>query len=270
MDAIAEVLAALPPTRTDLDAAKLDLDNEGVACLSNAIPHEDLKEACESAIELAERERADGTALTGPYPNDAPNQRIYGLVHKAPIWGRIATNTTLLQLVHHILGERVSLFAMQVHIVGKGGYMHMHIDQDYIKPSIPFPVIATALLMLDDFTEQNGATKVVPGSHVAQRWPDSDAKERAISVTGKAGTIAVYDGFLWHGTGVNETDQPRHALLASYCRPWLHKYENYSGVLDEKTYEAFSPELKALIGIHDNPMGIGGGLNTPHSGQWFL
>jgi ectoine hydroxylase-related dioxygenase (phytanoyl-CoA dioxygenase family) len=97
----------------------------------------------------------------------------------------------------------------------------------------PSPELQLAsVIALVDFTSDNGATRVVPGSH---RWPDRHLPMDQQSVPGAdqiavaempAGSAVVYTGGVIHGGGANRTTTPRRAVHLSYCLGWLRTEEN--------------------------------------------
>ena len=84
--------------------------------------------------------------------------------------------------------------------------------------------VCNTVWLLDDFTPDNGATRVVPGSHLwRQRPQDALADPMAphpqeVLVLGKAGSIAVMNSHTWHGGTANRTPAPRLAMHGFYCR----------------------------------------------------
>ena len=113
--------------------------------------------------------------------------------------------------------------------------------------SISPPVVVNILWMLDEFTESNGGTRVVPGSHFSGGQPDSTAK--SIAATGPAGTALLCDGRIWHGTGANNTDQPRRAVLTTFCTPQFRPQENYTVGTRQEVLDEASPDLLELLGF---------------------
>ena len=113
--------------------------------------------------------------------------------------------------------------------------MYLHSDQDYVPlPWPPFPLVANIIWMLDDFTEENGATRFIPGSHHEDHtgWTPDVMNRRSgetVAVGGRAGSLVCLDGRVLHQTGANATiGQLRHGIIAYYCQPWIRQQENAS------------------------------------------
>lgn len=115
----------------------------------------------------------------------------------------------------------------------------------------PHPELQLAsVVALVDFTRDNGATRVVPGSH---RWPDRSLppmEQVVVSVEPEqiayaemtAGSAVVYLGSTIHGGGANSTDVPRRGAHLSYCLGWLRTEEN--------NYLSIPPEYVASLPRH--------------------
>ena len=105
--------------------------------------------------------------------------------------------------------------------------------------------------MLDDFSEENGATRIVPGSHLKGRQPDHarDGDLPTIAATGPAGSAMVFDGRLWHGTGANTGNSRRMGLLTTFCGPQLRPQENFTVGTRQEVLDSASPDLLALLGF---------------------
>jgi ectoine hydroxylase-related dioxygenase (phytanoyl-CoA dioxygenase family) len=80
---------------------------------------------------------------------------------------------------------------------------------------------------LDDFTEDNGATQVIPDSHL---WSEDEQPQcdKAVTITMLAGSVLVFAGNLFHRGGANRSQAARRALTVQYCMPWLRQIENMS------------------------------------------
>jgi ectoine hydroxylase-related dioxygenase (phytanoyl-CoA dioxygenase family) len=122
--------------------------------------------------------------------------------------------------------------------------------------------------MLDDFTPDNGALRVVPGSHRSGRRPQEVLDDpRAphpdeVLVTGRAGDVVVMNSHLWHGGTANRTAGRRLALHAFYCRADKPQQQYQKALLRPETVARLSPEARALLALDDpdnDAMGAAGG-----------
>lgn len=209
------------------------------------------------------------------------NQRVFMLVNKGRCFRDLVVHPLVDDLVGHVLGEEFILSTLSGNIAIQGGArMGLHTDQwwmpqpvraeaayrraatitrnaaaEFIQPDtslgIAPPVVATALWMLTDFTADNGATEIVPGSHLSGAYPERKDQERygIIQAVGTAGTLLVFDGRLWHGTGANTAGPDRLGVLATFCAPQFRQQENQTLGLDRRLWPALSPQLKARLGF---------------------
>jgi len=112
-------------------------------------------------------------------------------------------------------------------------------------------LMAQLLVMLDDFTEENGATYLLSGSHRMRDKPADDVFFRdAARATGVAGSIVVFDSNLWHAAGVNRTSAPRRALTLAFTRPFIKQQLDYPRALGYDRGASFSPSLRQLLGYN--------------------
>jgi len=112
-------------------------------------------------------------------------------------------------------------------------------------------LMAQLLVMLDDFTEENGATFFLSGSHRLRDRPDDDLffrdAERAV---GAAGSIVMFDSNLWHAAGANRSDRARRALTLAFTRPFIKQQLDYPRALGYERGDALSPPLRQLLGYN--------------------
>jgi ectoine hydroxylase-related dioxygenase (phytanoyl-CoA dioxygenase family) len=239
---------SLPVPTPDLAQARLDLERHGFCILKDALS-DDLCSAIRSrVVEQAAGEAVLGMGLTdGEAPDryilgsgrgERANRRVWTLVNKGAVFQRLLTHPDVSALIGHLLGTPYLLASMQANFVAPGDDpLPLHSDQGWApRPWPPYPLTASAIWMLDDFTEDNGATSVIPQTHVEH--PDEDpgaAMARArlirrggIPVTGPRGSALVLDGRLVHRTGVNTTDETRLGILTYFCRPFIRPQENYT------------------------------------------
>jgi hypothetical protein len=113
------------------------------------------------------------------------------------------------------------------------------------------PVVVNAMWMISDYTEENGATRLVPRSHLSGAQPAPSVPHRVPTVPalGRAGTVILWDGRTWHSAGANASDEPRFGITTYYCGPQFRSLQNHTlGTKPEVLREA-SPELLALLGF---------------------
>ena len=93
-------------------------------------------------------------------------------------------------------------------------------------------LMAQLLVMLDDFTEENGATYFLSGSHRSPARPgDEEFFSAASRAVAPAGSTVVFDSNLWHAAGVNRSDRPRRALTLAFTRPFIKQQLDYPRAL---------------------------------------
>jgi len=99
-----------------------------------------------------------------------------------------------------------------------------HTDQAMVPTWIPFPVVVNCFYCLTDFTEANGSTSIVPGTHRIEALPDrSTTVEGAVAMDVPAGTAIVVEGRTWHASGINTNGELRASLMAYCCAPWVRQ-----------------------------------------------
>jgi ectoine hydroxylase-related dioxygenase (phytanoyl-CoA dioxygenase family) len=242
----------------DLDRARADLAEHGYCLVAGALNADRVSTLRTRIQELAEEEIESGTDYVH---ENGSNQRVWTLLNKGQMFVDLALDPMARQMMDHLLGFGFLLSNIDANMAGPGGQpMFLHADQSYV-PSPwpwPFPLVANIMWMLDDFHPDNGATRVVPASHLLGRGPEMTdmADPGTTAVEAPAGTALVFDGRLWHQTGANVTaDERRHGILAYYCRPFIRQQENWFVSLDPGVLES-NPQLRPLLG-YDNYLSLG-------------
>ena len=242
----------------DLDAVAARIERDGCAAVEGVLS----TAACGAARDALERqatiERENGIARRDNRFDDG--QRVYNLVQKSNHFSDIAQHPFALGVMERLLGPGFLLSNLTANIAlparpDRDPARNLHHDVGFIdvaaplpRPVPPFAIVGQIVWMLDDFTPENGATCIVPGSHLERRWPTPDDATRARPVVAPAGSALFFDGRLWHQTGTNTSDGPRHAVLAYYCVPWVRPQENWPAVLPPSFADAASPGLRQLLG----------------------
>jgi len=257
MSLAAVTKSALP----DLSRAKAELDAEGYCIVEDVLSRAEVQALKSRLVEQAEGERVRKVAfLDGGTAK--PNQRVWMLMNKGRVFRDLMLHPIVDSLMSHLLGPDYLLSSLTANIAGPGGEpMVLHTDQGYVGFWTPLPVVANIAWMLDDFREANGGTRLVPRSHLnREATPRSSSfapgqllntpkPEDTIAAEGKAGSILCFDGRVWHGTGANSTDRPRHALLSYHCRPFVRQQENFVLGLLPSIRESERAELLNRLGF---------------------
>jgi ectoine hydroxylase-related dioxygenase (phytanoyl-CoA dioxygenase family) len=133
------------------------------------------------------------------------------------------TNAALMAPFEAILGKGCIVYAYTSSSMPPGGTnysVRIHRDCPRLVPGYPTNMGAT--ILLDDFTEENGATWYLPRSHTLAAHPGEDAfRAGARRLVAPAGTVLFFDALLFHAGGHNRTDRWRHALTINMCRPFM-------------------------------------------------
>jgi len=185
-------------------------------------------------------------------------RRLANLVDKGEVFRRAIALPALLEYVRHVLGPDAkvsSLNARSADPLSDAG-QPLHVDMAAIPDERGYWVCNT-VWMLDDFTPENGATRLIPGSHTWGTRPQEVLEDpfaphpQEILLTGCAGTVAVMNAHLWHGGTANRTSKPRLAMHAFYCRRDKPQQQYQKQLLRPEVQAALSPKLRALLALYD-------------------
>jgi ectoine hydroxylase-related dioxygenase (phytanoyl-CoA dioxygenase family) len=237
----------LPPMRTSLDEAQADLEEYGVTRISEALNPTELAGLRTRVEEQAAAEKAAGISFQD---GGGTNQRVWNLVSKGHEFTDLLEHPIVTTLARRVLDGDYALSSHTANITGPGGTaMIPHSDQGYAPRDVPFPIAVNFIWMISDFTAENGATMVAPGSHRLQREPTVADMPSMVPGTGPAGSVMVFDARMWHGTGANVSrDQHRCGVLTYFCRPWVRPQENYTLSTVPEVLDEASPQLAQLLG----------------------
>ena len=193
-------------------------------------------------------------------------ERVYTLVARGKIFEDLAVEPRLMALLSRFLEGAFLLSATHAINLGPGETAQsIHVDDGFYRqprssPSVGYSVIGA----IDAFTQANGATEVIPGSHlwseeeVAERRKDTKALEALLApMEIPAGACFVFPGKLLHRGGANRTDKPRLAFTNQYCAGWARPQENFFLSVPKEIVRAMSPRAQALLGYELWPSFMG-------------
>jgi ectoine hydroxylase-related dioxygenase (phytanoyl-CoA dioxygenase family) len=200
-------------------------------------------------IRRLERELNIGTGQNG-FEGHATS-RVYNLLAHGPLYQQIPVQPTVLALMHHMLGDGCLISSLSSIAIGAGEIAQpIHADDQVMPLTKPHvATVANSMWALTDFTEANGATRIIPGTHTAAESPVYGQHYPSIPAEMTAGSILVWHGSLWHGGGANTTDSTRVGVAMNYCAGWVRQQENQQLGIPLDTVRNFSAELQELCGF---------------------
>jgi ectoine hydroxylase-related dioxygenase (phytanoyl-CoA dioxygenase family) len=191
--------------------------------------------------------------------------RVYALLAKVPAMAALVEHPRVLSLVDALLEPGYLLSAaLAINLLPGETAQAWHYDDGfYTLPRPRPPVSISTIWALDDFTAANGATEVVPGSHLwGAETVAGDGDARAVPVVMPAGSVVVFSGTLWHRGGANRSAWRRLCVSPQYCQPWARQQENMMLAVGRRALD-YSPRIRAMLGysIHPPFMGMVDGMH---------
>jgi ectoine hydroxylase-related dioxygenase (phytanoyl-CoA dioxygenase family) len=219
-------------------------------------------------------------------------QRVYNLPALGGVFADLVEHPRVLAICDAFLAPNYLLTAAQaINILPGEAAQAIHFDDGFYPFPRPRPPISLATIVaIDDFTAENGATEIIPGSHAwGAELPegvvsgDDFAQEttygRGVSgsenflmrttrpeaptpvslrpVVMPAGAVVVFLGTLWHRGGANRSAAPRLALSTQYCEPWARQQENFTLGVPRAVARGLSARVQELLGYNIHPPFMG-------------
>lgn len=216
ISSIEELLAALEVTGTTLSAGeKKQLDEAGYLIFPRLLAPKDLQEVREAIEALTEQEK------TEEGHREKGTRHIADLANKGAVFSQLFTHPKQIAAAYHVLQRD---FGVGIHArepLQGFGQQGLHADAMTRNADEPFSGLTT-IWALDDFSEENGGTRYVPGSHLwAGKMPKSlgqpnytHREQKQLVVP--AGTLFVFNAHLWHSGMTNQSRQRRRSVIAVY------------------------------------------------------
>ncbi len=205
------------------------LDQNGYLNLGKLLSDAQLAEVRQILNRLLqeEGEQAGAELMDSPYirhPKEAGADRLADLVNKDPVFDQFYTHPRVLAAVAQVVGTELKLSSLNYRAAKPGaGLQKLHVDwHESVEPGDY--KVCNSIWLLDDFSEENGATRLVPGTHLQSDLPQDilDDPEAAhpdqILIEAPAGTVVIFNSHAWHGGTTNRTDQHRRAVHSYFCR----------------------------------------------------
>jgi hypothetical protein len=236
------------PSESDLQK----LDEDGYLALPGLMPPDLLAALRRRIDELFETE---GAHAGGEFKQEPGARRLANLVNKGEIFEQAIVNPVVLECARRVLGPRFKLSSLNARSTNphSDADQPLHADSGAIADELGYSVF-NSIWLLDDFTPENGATRMVPGSHRWRRLPEPEfyAPHPAQQlVLGRAGDVVVMNAHMWHGGTANRTGAPRRAMHAYYTRFDQPQQQYQKRWLSLEVQSRLSEEARRILALDD-------------------
>ncbi|MCI0396829.1 MAG: phytanoyl-CoA dioxygenase family protein [Chloroflexi bacterium] len=233
------------------------LDEAGYVLLPAVLSGEEIEQLLAHLERLWQEE---GEAASSENYVEASARRLANLANKGDIFRAIYAHPLVLEAVAAVVGPDVRLSMLNARDARPfaEGRQPFHADTDSGgKPDDKGYYACTAVWMLDDFTPENGATRLIPGTHRSHQVPKEALADvfaphpEEIALTGRRGDVLIFNGHCWHAGGQNQTNGPRRAILAHYFRAGIPRRPDRRQHLDDSTRAGLAPRELEILGLDD-------------------
>ena len=257
------------------------INGKGYVVIPNLFSKEEIKEAKElidQNMEKLLKEAGKDSAVQGEYDNKKDGANLvqgkivlWSLIYKGKIFEKMAQKKRIVDVFKKILGNSVVLGSFAARTVNPGDKSQLpHVDYPYFdmhtmdkypqNMNFSFLMNCQSTIMIDDFTEDNGATALVPGSQKWGTYPKDTKRyfDECINVTGESGSAFLMTGACWHGSYESKKDSgDRRAILGQYLPGFVKPMEDWEKSSKfpggEDIKNNFSEDLKKLLFGYDYP-----------------
>jgi ectoine hydroxylase-related dioxygenase (phytanoyl-CoA dioxygenase family) len=235
---------AMPP---DIEAHATRIGRDGYTILEDAIEPAFI-DAVQADVARLERE-LEITPSRNEFEG-TQTLRIYNLLIHGTLWERIPVHEHVLPVVERVLDPGCLASSLSSINIGPGETPQpIHADDQLIPIPKPHPpIVCNTMWALTDFTEANGATRIIPGTHLRDHSPIYGQHYDSIPAEMKRGSVLVWHGSLWHGGGANRTTQRRIGIAMNYCAGYIRQQENQQLGIPRQVAARFAPRLQELVG----------------------
>ncbi len=251
-------MAAATP---DVESAVRELcDGQGFLVLRDFYPASLIRSARNLVYQLVETEPSRTSHFYGDEENPTQD-RVWNLPRKGDPFRAICSEERLLSILRPILGADLMLSSFAANVLHPGAQaQEPHVDYPYwdlhARDRWPrtlnssYHLAVESVVPLDEFTIENGATAIMPGTHALACWPDPERFARdSVRVTMKPGTLLLFPALLWHAGQANRSGASRAALLGSYTIKSIKPIEDWSRCIDPAEASGYSRRMQDLLGL---------------------
>ncbi|MBI2710591.1 MAG: phytanoyl-CoA dioxygenase family protein [Actinobacteria bacterium] len=234
--------------RARADAHAAAVAEQGYTIVADAIERELLDELTETLERL---ERDLGAEPAGNSFEGHHTVRIYNLLARGEVFEGVPVHNAVLPIVERVLDTGCLVSSLSSIAIDPGEVAQpIHADDQLIPIPKPHPpTVCNSMWALTDFTERNGATRLIPRSHLADHSPEYGGTYDSIAAEMPRGSVLIWHGSLWHGGGANRSGARRTGLAMNYCAGYIRQQENQQLGIPLERVARFSPRLQQLCGF---------------------
>lgn len=228
--------------RAEMSGAVGALARDGYCIIEGALDDDELA-AARGEVDRLNAETPPSSSTFGGFDT----RRAFNLLGRSRGFDPLAAHRGVVATIEGHLGDQIQLSETSTVTLEpqQGAQILHHDDGCYPMPRPHLPLMVSAMWAIDDFTAANGATRVVPGSHLVA---EVDIEADTVPLEMPAGSVGLWDGRLVHGGGANTTDAVRRGVAVLYTRAWLRQQENQFLCLDPELVAGFDRRYQRLLG----------------------
>ncbi|MDH4089267.1 MAG: phytanoyl-CoA dioxygenase family protein [Cyclobacteriaceae bacterium] len=208
-----------------------------------------------------EGQKAGAELLDSPYikhPKEDGADRLADLVNKGEVFDIFYTHPRVLAGIAHVLGQEFKLSSLNYRSAKPGlGLQKLHVDwHEAVAPDRY--TVCNSIWLLDEFSKENGATRIVPGTHRSGRLPQEALPDPMaphtdeVIIEAPAGSVFIFNSHAWHGGTTNRSAKYRRAIHSYFCRFDQPQQVDQSRYIKNETLQRLSPAAIRILGLSIN------------------
>jgi len=238
------------------------LDQNGFLDLGQLLSNIEVERINERIYSLmnAEGDKAGSELLDSPYirhPKEAGADRLADLVNKGEVFDIFYTHPRVLAGIAHVLGQSIKLSSLNYRAAKPGmGLQKLHVDwHEAVSPGQY--KVCNSIWLLDAFAKKNGATRIVPGTHLSSTLPQNILKDPEAShpdeviIEAPAGSVFIFNSHAWHGGTTNNTEKSRRSIHSYFCQADQPQQVDQARYIKNETLDRLSPAAIKILGLAD-------------------
>lgn len=235
---------------------KQELDTSGFLPLRGVLYYAQVEALRKRQQELLELE---GDLAGMEVHQEAGTDRLSDLINKGDMYHVAITHPRVLAAIAYVLQGDLKLSSLNSRSALPGlGLQGLHADWGKLETPGEYQV-CNSVWLLDAFTSNNGATRVVPGTHLESKTPNEVMSDPTaphpdeVILLGDPGDVVIFNAHVWHGGTQNRTDKPRRAMHGYFTRRHQPAQLDQNRSLRETTRQQLSMAALVVLGI-DEPI----------------